>query len=133
MCCIFLNAKRVLRCIKYKQAIRIIFVFDLLFFVTNIIQTVGTTINYLYDSTALTEIALVNSMGFSGTVDAQTIIDINSSFKGAFALVPLLVVILAIFPAIAAYINMQADKKDVHRRRIYFRTRLVTLPLWIVI
>ena len=133
MCCIFLNPQRVLRCIKYRQAIRIIFVFDLFFFVTNIIQTVGTTINYLYDSTALTEIALVNSLGFNDPVDAQTIIDINSSFKGAFALVPLLVVILVIFPAIAAYINMQADKKDVHRRRIYFRTRLVTLPLWIVI
>ena len=133
MCCIFLNPQRVLRCIKYRQAIRIIFVFDLFFFVTNIIQTVGTTINYLYDSTALTEISMVNSLGFNDPVDAQTIIDINSSFKGAFALVPLLVVILVIFPAIAAYINMQADKKDVHRRRIYFRTRLVTLPLWIVI
>ena len=76
---------------------------------------------------------MVNSLGFNDPVDAQTIIDINSSFKGAFALVPLLVVILVIFPSIAAYINMQADKKDVHRRRIYFRTRLVTLPLWIVI
>ena len=48
-------------------------------------------------------------------------------------MVPLLVVILAIFPAIAAYVNLQADKRDVHRRRIYFRTRLVTLILWIII